>query len=166
MYSERQKAESLIVSYYWNLTNCQILDQGCYILSHLIFTVASLSTSTPSTWTSLWLILIQDRLFFRTIFCPSCNYIHASDTPWILPISCLLHLVAATSVVGKIQLKKNWGERRIRLLYPSQDIRAQGDELELCCRNWKLFADVAIAFPQARVLFPQPSLTWLTLDCP
>lgn len=124
-----RKVESLMASYYWSLTKRQTLDQGFYMWSHLIFTMASLSNSAPLAWRPLWLILIRDRLFFRILFCPSCNCLHAGGIPWILPLSNLIHLVAAASAVDKLQLivhMKNWGARRIRLLFLSQDIRAQG----------------------------------------
>lgn len=65
------------------------------------------------------------------------------------PLTDLIHLVAAASVVGKIQVivyLKNWGEGRIGLVFLNYDIRAQGNSMELPCYSSMLFTAV-VAFP-------------------
>lgn len=64
------------------------------------------------------------------------------------PLTGLIHLVAATFVVDKIQVivyLKNWGEGRIGLVFLNYDIRTLGDSMELPCYSLMLFAAV-VAF--------------------
>lgn len=106
-------------SYCWNLTNCQTLSpRMLQIVSsdiHNSFTLLPLLHQPGHLSDSFWFRTdcFQDHLLSILQI-----YIHASDAPWILPISCLLHLVAATSAVDKIQLiEEELGERRIRAAF-------------------------------------------------